>query len=342
MPTFTQKLKNAGLPVQEQIPLYKYSTIKVGGNAKYFVEVENEDQAVLAFNLALQEETPVFVLGGGSNVLISDSGFNGLVIKNSLVGIHFLGEKKLKFTEQKALKQETMWKENLLSLDDISFTPSEEILTYKIYSGSNLPYVITHTIQHDATGLQMFAGIPGTIGGALWNNIHGAKWLIGQFVHNITYLNEAGQLMTKTPKELDFEYNSTWFRSNKSFILSAEFGLFKGGKEKARQIANEWISRKKIQPKNSLGCAFNNLTLEECKEAGIENLSAAYVIDKILGLKGFKIGGAQVSESHANFIVTESGACALDYLALVEKIKKECFEKTGLVLREEIVKLGNF
>jgi UDP-N-acetylmuramate dehydrogenase len=342
MSTFASKLNKTGLQVYEQMPLHKYSSIKVGGNAKYFVDVKSTSQAEISYKLALEENIPFFILGGGSNVLISDSGFDGLVIKNSITGIDFIKKEQTQFNEQLARKQETAWTANLLSLDNIEFEKSENMLIFNIYSGTNLPYTITHTIEENATGLQIFAGIPGTIGGAIWNNIHGAKWLLGQFIKSITFLNEKGSLITKTPGELDFEYNSTWFKSHHAFILSAEFTLFEGGKERAREIANEWIARKKIQPKNSLGCAFSNLTQREMEKAGIENLSAGYVIDKILGLKGFKIGGVQVSESHSNFIIADSGAQAQDYYDLVEKIKRECHEKIGIELKEEIVKLGVF
>ncbi len=342
MAYFAENLKKAGLQVFEQIPLYKYSTIKIGGNAKYFVEVKTVDQATKAFKIALNENIPVFVLGGGSNVLISDTGFNGIVIKNSIAGIEYIGQEKINFREQHARKEETTWSANLLSLDDISFTPSEPAILAKVMSGTSLPYTLTNTIEHNATGLQIFAGVPGTIGGAIWNNIHGAKWLIGQFIRDVTFIDEKGALQTKTPEQLHFKYNSTDFRTSKAFIVSAIFTLFEGGKDQAREVANEWISRKKIQPKNSLGCTFNNLTDVEKSSAGLENLSAAYVIDKILGLKGFKIGGVQVSESHANFIAVEKNARADDYIALVEKIKKECFEKTGIELKEEIVRVGEF
>ncbi|MBU1104684.1 UDP-N-acetylenolpyruvoylglucosamine reductase, partial [Patescibacteria group bacterium] len=141
---------------------------------------------------------------------------------------------------------------------------------------------------------------------------------------------------------LELEYNDSFFHRNNYLILSAKLNLFLGDIKTAQMTASEWIKRKIVQPKNSAGSTFSNLTEEQKQTAGLDNLSAGFVIDKILNLRGYTVGGAKVSESHANFIETKEGATAKDVLTIINYIKKLAQERLGVDLKEEIVLVGEF
>lgn len=240
----------------------------------------------------------------------------------------------------KGRKEETNWQTGFLNLDGIAPTFSDRGVRVELLTGTPLAYAISTCIEADATGLEVFAGIPGTIGGAVWNNIHGAKLLFGQFVESVSVLDKNGTIKKMECHELEFSYNHSVFHATQDVILSATLVLFSGGKETARSVANEWISRKTLQPKNSLGSIFSNLIEEQKVTAGIENLSSGFVIDKLLGLKGYRNGGSQVAPTHANLIITYPGCSAKYYLTLIEYIKDQALSKLGIELEEEIVRLG--
>ena len=339
----TKLQSKLSVPVLENEPLYKYSSIKVGGPADLFVNILTQEDMVSCINFCRENDIPFFILGGGSNTLIGDSGFRGLVIRNNISGIKFLDPVNMTFDDSMSgRKEETHWQSNFLNLQGIHPTISNTGIRVELNTGTPLSYAITKCIDEDATGLEVFAGIPGTMGGAVWNNIHGATWLIGQFVEKVSVLTEDGDIRTLYRDTLDFSYNHSIFHTTKDVILSATLILFRGGKETARQVANEWISRKTIQPKNSLGSIFSNLNEDQKMKFGLENLSAGFVIDKLLNLKGYRLGGAQIAPNHANFIITHPGCTAKDYLTLIEYIKTCAMEKFGIPLIEEIVKIGDF
>ncbi len=329
--------------VLENEPLAKYSTLKIGGAADLFLNITNIEDIAPAINFSRENNILLFVLGGGSNTLIGDKGFRGLVLKNSCTGIELLNKVNIEFNQTgEAKKEESHWMPGFLDLSGIDITPSSEGIRVKILSGTPLSYAITSCIEHDATGLEVFAGIPGTIGGAVWNNIHGAKWLIGQFLEEVEVLTMSGYRKVLKREELGLDYYDTVFHSSGDFILSATFVLFVGGKQKAREVANKWIAQKTLQPKNSIGSIFRNITEEQKASCSLDNLSTGYIIDKVLNLKGHRIGGVQICETHANLIITHPGATASDYASLIELVKETAKNKLGLDLIEEIVRVGEF
>ena len=332
---------NAKVLVNE--PLYKYSSIKLGGPADLFVNVTTIEDIATCINFCRENNLDYFIIGGGTNTLISDNGFRGLVIRNNVVGIEVKGQTDMSFDDtMRGRKEETNWKSGFLDLGGIEPLMSDKGVRVELLAGTPLAYAISSCIESDATALEVFAGIPGTIGGAVWNNIHGANLLFGQFVESVSVLTAGGVIKSMDRTELEFSYNHSIFHTTKDVILSAVLLLFSGGKDHARQVANEWISRKIIQPKNSIGSIFSNLTEEQKTSTGLENLSAGFVIDKVLNLKGYSVGGAQIAPNHANFIITHAGCTAKDYLTLIEYIKTTALEKLKIDLQEEIVKLGEF
>lgn len=198
----------------------------------------------------------------------------------------------------------------------------------KVIAGgaASLPSVVSLSVAHGLAGLESLVGIPGTVGGAIKGNSGGRHGEIGQFVTSVDVLTVRGDKFTRTGDELTFEYR---FSSvNELVVLRAEFTLKPGDPEElTRRMRQFWITKKAAQPFSfqSAGCIFKNP----------RGLSAGMLIEKS-GLKGTRIGGAEVSDRHANFIIAHEGATSADILNLIELIKSRVHEKHGLDLELEI------
>lgn len=339
------QLKNINPSVKQHQKLSSYTTFGIGGECDYFVDISSEEDLKPILNIANENNIPITVLGGGSNVLISDKGIRGLVIKNSISGFDILekSSSKIKISD-KPRKEEYLWDKNMLSWRDLMYEENaSDFINIKVKAGTNLGYLIHKTIEQGITGLQWFARIPGTLGGAVWNNIHGADKLFGDYVTSVRFIDKKnGKFGEYSSEDLNLQYNKSIFHDDSKIILESNLNLFLGDKEKALFTMNEWIKRKSMQPYNSPGCTFSNLSEEEKQKYGLENLSAAFIIDKILNLKGTQIGDAQISNKHANFIVNLGEAKADDVMELINLINKNCREKLGFELKNEIKFLGEF
>lgn len=292
---------------QSGVGLAPYTTFKIGGPADLFFVAKNTAELVGAVNAAKASDVSYFVLGGGSNILVSDEGFRGLVIKNEA--------RNCELTEG-----------GLVRVD----------------SGYPLPKFIDWTFDQGLVGLEWFGGIPGTIGGAIYNNIHGKDQLFNTRVVRVTLLKADGTVKTELADYLQSAYDYTILKETKEVILEAFLKLSAGDAEAARKTRLEWWQeKKKFQPQtNCAGCPFKNISETDQKRLEYPTRSTGYLIDRGLGLKGLQIGGAKVCETHANFIVNIGSATSADILALVEKIKTEAKEKTEVDLKLEIELIG--
>lgn len=327
-------------------PLAPYTTLKVGGPADILYTADSTDDLVKTVKLARKHDIPVTLLGWGSNVLISDAGIKGLVIRVKSDGIKILEGKNTK-SEKITIESKTKPrlgqadKEEYYDFTEIDYDESEyPIVQVQIDAGVPLPLAINALIGKGVTGLQWFAGIPGTLGGAIYNNIHGGAHFIEEFVDSVQILNEKLELETLTKEKLEFDYDYSRFHKTKETILSGIFNLRKGDSAKARATSIEWARRKKIQPARSAGCCWRNIDEETQKKLKFESNSWGYIIDKKLGLKGETRGGAKISEAHAAFIETDDTAKASDVLELMKLVYKESQEKLGIVPKPEIFLLG--
>ncbi|MFH1565789.1 MAG: FAD-binding protein, partial [bacterium] len=275
---------------------------------------------------------------------VGDKGIRGLIIKNNVSRIEVLDKISFNFKKQgSSRRQETHWKEGFLSSQDLCYEEDiNEGVLVEVTSGTLLSFLINQTLKEGITGLQWFSGIPGTVGGAVWNNIHGADLFFGDFLNEVTFIDKDLTQKKLLRKDLDLSYNKTCFQDNSKIILSVKLLLPLGNKVKALNVAKEWIKRKSVQPKNSAGCTFSNLTKEKAKRLNLENCGAGFIIDKVLNLKGLKIGGAGISDKHANFIVTDVTAKANDVVKIIDTIQLVCMGKLGIKLEEEIVRVGDF
>ena len=210
----------------------------------------------------------------------------------------------------------------------------------EIDSGVSLNMAIVSLINQGVTGLQWYARIPSTIGGAIYNNIHGGTHFIGEVIDSVRIMDEDGEIKILAKKELEFGYDSSRFHHTDEVILSVSFNLFKGDTDKAKYVFKEWNQRKSIQPHNSLGCIFKNISNEEKEEKGYPTTSVGYIVEHVLGMKDFSVGDAHVSEYHCAFIENIGQATASDYLQVIRTIIKEAKLKTGLTITPEIFFLG--
>jgi len=305
--------------VQKNIPLKNYTTFRIGGKAKYFFEAKNKEEAIKALKIAKELKLPFFVLGAGSNLLVLDKGFKGLVIRI----------------------QNTRYK----------------IQDTKIYAeaGVSLGLLVGETIKNDFTGFEWVAGIPGTVGGA----IRGNAGAFGKSMNDIVEKVEVFDLEKENTRifknrDCNFGYRDSVFKKNKNLIvLSTVLKFIKEDKEKIRNKIKEYLSyRKERHPtESSAGSIFKNVPVKnlpldffkkfpEAKNVIKENvLPVAFLINQC-GLKGKRIGGAMISEKHPNFIVNYQNAKAKDVIRLVNLIKKEIKKNFGINLGEEIQYLG--
>ena len=279
-------------------PLAPYTTVKIGGPADAFVLTHTSEEFIAALKKYSSEN--LIILGNGSNVLIADSGIRGTVIKNESNKIEFL--------------------------------PNNQV---KVDSGVQLPLLINKTIDQSLTGLEEFAYIPSSIGGAIYGNIHGTnKNNFDKFIISIEIFNlQTQSLETKLVTDLVWSYDTSEFKNHPEWIIvSVVLQLQTGNIPTSRQIVTDIITQKTAtQSMNSLGCIFKNP----------DHDSAGRIIDQELGLKGTRLGDIQISEKHANFIVNLGNGTATDYYSLIKKIQSAAVTK-GFTLEPEIHFLGDF
>ncbi|MFA4826678.1 MAG: hypothetical protein WC596_00250 [Candidatus Shapirobacteria bacterium] len=285
------KLKFSDYQIFQNHPLAPYTTLKIGGPADIFIDTPTIDQFTSILNFIYEtSQLPLTILGNGSNVLISDQGIRGLVIRHL----------------------------------------------------NPLQAIIQQTLAQNLVGLENFAYIPASLGGAIVSNIHGFdKTNFNQYLDTITVFNlNTGQTENLKASELTWGYDQSEFQSKPHLIiLSATFNLKPGDGTTAKQKYDEIVKNKtQTQPFNSAGCVFKNPPAQTAK------LSAGQLIDS-LGWKGKSVGGAQVSPLHANFIVNNNPAtagAAKDFYTLATSIQSDVLAKTGIHLDFEIKLLGNF
>ena len=193
-------------------------------------------------------------------------------------------------------------------------------------AGALLSHVISHTVRAGLVGLETLVGIPGTVGGALLGNAGGRSGDVGQTVRSVTVLTAAGEQFTRTEDELSFGYRQSSI--NELLVLCCTFGLAEGNVEETlKRMRKLWIMRKATQPmsQQSAGCIFKNP----------RGISAGSLVEQA-GLKGEQVGGARISDRHANFIVTDSEATADDVHTLIETARRRVAEQFGVDLELEI------
>ena len=298
----------------ENEPMNKHTSFKVGGPARYFVKAESLDDLKKALDLAREKGLPFFILGNGTNLLVSDKGFDGVII--TLAG-------------------------DFSSIDDLGNG------AFKVGAAIPLGRFARSVLKQGFAGIHKLAGIPGTLGGAIYMNAGAYGQEIGTSCTQVTVLDSDGNIREFTASECGFGYRQSIFQKNNAIILSATFllptaaSLGKTTADLEAELAECMAKRKASQPLNmpNAGSTFKRLSAGAADTPA--QIAPGYYIEQA-GLKGYRIGGAEVSTVHANFIVNAGGATASDIKQLSEFVQQKVTEKFGIELHREIILLGDF
>lgn len=307
------------ITIQENILLAPFTTFHIGGPARYFVSVSSDADAKEALQYAKENHLAVFVLGGGSNVLFSDAGFCGLVIKLENANIEVSGT---------------------------------DIMAG---AGALLGDVVAFAGKHALEGMELLSGIPGTLGGAVRGNAGAFGVEIGSLVTSVTFLNtKTLELQSVARDECGFSYRQSMFKKRSDLIvLSATLSLRNGDQEAIERIGRETVAKREAKHPQRLACAGSffmnptvknkNLLGEFLSDTGVESregvLPAGWIID-YAGLRGKRVGGAQISEIHPNYLLNTGDATAEDVLILASIVKQRVRTQFGIRLREEVQMVG--
>ena len=298
------KIKDQRSEIRLGERLARYTTARIGGPADVLIEAASADELETIVTAARQMEMPIFILGGGANVLVSDAGIRGLTIINKA--------KRIEFREGGCV-----WCE----------------------SGTVLPTLARECIAHGLGGLEWAVGVPGTVGGAVVGNAGAHGRDIAADLVSATILGEQGTVAEWSKADLQFEYRSSRIKRSavsgqrSMVVLAATFQLTPGDRLALEQRASEFNEyRRRTQPPGaSMGSMFKNPP----------GNAAGRLIDEC-GLKGTRIGDAEISIVHANFFVNHGSASAADVKGLIDLAKARVLKKFGIELELEIELVGNW
>ena len=281
-------------------PMSKHTSFKTGGNADYFVIAKDEQDIKEAIEFAKKKKISVYIMGNGSNLLVTDKGVRGLVLK--------------------------------IELDSIKIFEIGKDIIVTAGAGVKIMALAQELKNNSVTGFEELSGIPGTIGGANRMNAGSYGKEMKDIIIETKCMDYEGNIIILKNEEQEFDYRRSIFKNSKYIILEVKLKLLKEKKEeiqaKMESLATE---RKAKQPLEypSAGSTFKR---------GKDYITAK-LIDET-GLKGYKIGGAQISEKHAGFIINTGNATTKDILDLIEYTKNKVHEKFGVNLEEEVEIIG--
>jgi UDP-N-acetylmuramate dehydrogenase len=296
--------------VRPDVPLAPLTTFRVGGRADWLVETRTAAELVQALRAAHRLRIPTTILGGGSNVLVSVAGIRGLVIRPRGGEVAQIAGDRVRADGAVTVNGLVRW-----------------------------------TINHGCSGVEAWAGTPGTVGGAIFGNAHFAGRSIGDLVDSVRVVSRSGDVADVPAEAMEFAYDRSRLQRTHEIAVWAVFRAGRGDPQTLRATARESLAyRKRTQPLDtpSAGCIFQNPDPGRGDRVpdGIP-WSAGALVDRA-GLKGASIGGARVSPTHANFIVNDGTATAKDIRALIERCRTAVRDRFAVELREEIVYLGDW
>ncbi|OGE31028.1 UDP-N-acetylenolpyruvoylglucosamine reductase [Candidatus Daviesbacteria bacterium RIFCSPHIGHO2_01_FULL_44_29] len=293
------------------------TTVEIGGPAKAFLEVKSSEELVKALIVVKTHSIPYFVIGGGSNLLVSDQGVDKLVIKVATRSI--------------------VVEEGLV----------------RAQAGTSLQELVDFSIKNSLTGIQKMTGIPGTIGGAIYGNAGAYGQMIGDHLEFVSaYDLEKQEVVILTREECGFEYRSSAFKTNGCVILDATFKFSPGDKESLSRESSEVLAMRLKKYKPGLKCPgsfFRNLFTSEVPKSALEKLppredtygkTPAYVFIEALGLKGRRVGDVEITDFHGNLFVNLGNGTAQDFWDLAHLCYQQVKDRFGVELHPEVQLVG--
>ena len=281
--------------VDEHAPLKNLNTYRIGGTAKYLISPNSINDLISILEILKSQNIKFFILGNGSNIIFNSREYDGAIIKlDKLNGIEMHPELDMVYAE----------------------------------AGTMLPVLVNETVKKALTGLEFAAGIPGTVGGAIYGNAGAYNACIMDYVQSVTVINENNEIKILEHEDISYGYRTSMFKEEKKYIIvGAKFFLKAGDKKSSLEIIEDRrIRRAETQPLEypSAGSVFRNP----------EGDYAGRLIESC-GLKGKRIGGAEVSTKHANFVINKDNATSDDVYKLVNLIHDTVLEKTNVDLEIE-------
>lgn len=284
------------------VPMKGYTTFKVGGPAKYFVSPDGSNELQAVISVCREEKIPYLVLGRGSNLLVSDEGYDGVVIS---MRRHF----------------------NQIRVD-------KENGIIEAQAGVSMPAAANAALEAGLGGLEFASGIPGTIGGGVLMNAGAYGGDISQVLIDAEVLEEDGTVRTVTAEEAALGYRTSAFLHTNRVILSCRMQLKEKDRAAIKAEMDDFNGRRREKQPLEFGSAGSTF-----------KRPPGYFAGKLVedaGLKGFTIGGAQVSEKHAGFVINRSEATAADIYAVCRAVQKKIMEVNGIMLEMEVQLAGHF
>lgn len=330
--------------IKTDIPMRSKTYFRIGGNADYYFEPENLLELKSVLKLCKDTGVPFFILGLGANVLVGDKGIRGMVIRvaNKLMGVIGPFSEKRSEIREKITHYRPIDTEKYLRFEDLDDGELAPDTLIRAGAGVSLSHLIDWSLKKGLTGLQYFSGIPSTVGGCIYNNVHGGTRLFSQYVESVVLVDHLGVVKKVEASEMDFSYDFSRIQKTKEIVFEVYLKLQHGDIERARLVRDEWLKRKlKVQPQvYCSGCVFKNLSEDDARKAGSPTVSAGWLLDVGLGLKNKKIGGIEISPRHANFFVNTGSGTAKDVIELIEYVKKAAKDKFDITLEEEVQLVG--
>lgn len=286
--------------IQKDEPMKKHTTFRIGGPADYFIMPSNEKELAEAVRVCRKFLIPIYIVGNGSNLLVSDQGYEGVIIQ--------------------------IYKQ----MNRVEITENE----IHAQAGALLSMIANRAMEAELTGFEFAAGIPGTLGGACVMNAGAYGGEMKEVLETVTVLTRDGDVKTLTKDELELGYRTSVIAKKDYIVLSAVIRLENGKKEEIKAVMDD-LKEKRItkQPLEypSAGSTFKR--------------PEGYFAGKLIqdaGLRGFQVGGAQVSEKHCGFVVNKDQATAADVMNLMNQVSDKVYEMSGVRLEPEVKRLGVF
>lgn len=284
------------------VPMSRYTSLGIGGPAEMLVEISDDEQAAEVLKISKRLGVPLYVIGNGTNLLVRDGGLKGIVLH--------LGGK----------------------FQDISAPATHDGYSYTItaQSGALLSSLANAAADAGLSGLEFAAGIPGTVGGGVRMNAGAYGGELGDLVVSVTCLDRDGNLVSYDRGEMRFAYRDSRIRDE--IVLYVTVMLRKSNSDAVHVAMRELNARRRDKQPLTMPCCGSTFKRPPGRFAG-ELIESS-------GLKGCRIGGAAVSEKHANFLVNDRGATAVEYLALIERVRQTVKQETGIDLEPEVKIIG--
>lgn len=286
--------------VKKDEPMDKHTTFRVGGTADFFVEIGSPEELAGIIDYLKQTERSYFILGNGSNLLVGDKGYEGVILH--------LGNR----------------------FSDIEVDGNR--ITAK--AGALLSAVARTAVSNRLAGFEFAAGIPGTVGGAMVMNAGAYDGEMRQIVSKVTVMNMDGEILELDNETMEFGYRTSIIKNRPFIVLSAEFSLKPGEQSEIQAKMDDFNARRRSKQPLEYPSAGSTFKRPEGYFAGKLIMDA--------GLRGYRIGGAQVSEKHCGFIINIGNATAADISELMEEVKEKVEKQFSVTLEPEVIRIGTF